>query len=219
MAIFDRIKKNGLSLGVAALLAGSLCAKFSYIVGSWSSHFSGAAFLVPLSGAFGGVWGSLIAAVIRIALGGSLFGSLCLFSYWVPGLVASFYWSRPSSRIWAVVPLVCLVLFVVHPVGAQAWGYSLYWLIPVALLFSSRLTIFTRSLTSTFIAHAVGSVIWLYARPMTPAVWWALIPIVAFERLAYAGGMTVAYHAFDAVRSKMSSLVHALSLSVKGIYS
>ncbi len=56
--------------------------------------------------------------------------------------------------------------------------------------------IFLHSLTSTFIAHAVGSVIWLYATPMTPEFWYALIPVVAVERLVIASGMTLAYYAF-----------------------
>ncbi len=47
------------------------------------------------------------------------------------------------------------------------------------------------ALASTFIAHAVGSVIWLYTVPMVASAWLALIPIVACERLLYTAGIVM----------------------------
>lgn len=91
--------------------------------------------------------------------------------------------------------------FIVHPVGGAAWAYSLYWLIPVALYMIRKESLFLTALGSTFTAHAVGSVIWIYANPMTPQTWLALIPVVFIERLVFASGMVVAYHAIKTLHS------------------
>jgi len=59
----------------------------------------------------------------------------------------------------------------VHPVGAQAWFYSMYWLLPVLLFLLPARTQFTEALGATFVQHAVGSVIWLYVVPTTAVIW------------------------------------------------
>ena len=102
-------------------------------------------------------------------------------------------WAQ-RSWIWAVaVPLLCMIMFSIHPVGNQAMLYTLYWLIPIILFFIPKQILFTHALTATFIAHAVGSVLWLYSKPATPAFWFALIPVVACERFLFAVGMTVVH--------------------------
>jgi hypothetical protein len=53
-------------------------------------------------------------------------------------------------------------------------------------------SLFLQSLASTFIAHAVGSVIWVYANPMTPQMWTGLIPVVFVERMVIAAGLVLA---------------------------
>jgi hypothetical protein len=85
-------------------------------------------------------------------------------------------------------------LFWVHPIGAQAWPYALYWLIPVVLycLGNNKNNVYT-ALGSTFIAHAAGSIIWLYTVPMTSQQWLALIPVVAVERLISTIVMVATY--------------------------
>ncbi len=56
-------------------------------------------------------------------------------------------------------------------------------------------------LASTFIAHSVGSVLWLYTGTMSAAVWMSLIPVVAIERFVFAGGMMVVYYAVSYLRN------------------
>ena len=80
----------------------------------------------------------------------------------------------------------------VHPVGMQVPLYTLYWLIPVTLYFM-RETALTKAFGSTFVAHAVGSVLWLYWLPTVPAYWYALVPVVAVERLFHASAMLLFY--------------------------
>ena len=94
-----------------------------------------------------------------------------------------------------------MVAFIAHPVGAQAWVYSLYWLIPVVLYFLRKESLFLTALGSTFTAHAVGSVIWIYANPMTPQAWLVLIPVVFIERFVFASGMVVAYHGINFIKN------------------
>ena len=88
-----------------------------------------------------------------------------------------------------------------HPVGGQAWLYSMLWVIPVAMYLMGSTYLFAQSLSATFVAHAVGSVLWLYAVPMTPQIWLGLIPVVLLERLAIAGGMTVLHIAYQYILS------------------
>lgn len=199
-------------VGISLLKSASWC-KLHVIIGSWAAFFSVNAFLVPLSGAFGGVFGSLGVIGVRVLLGcffGSVF-SMHYLAYYLPGLCASLYWScqlvdqsidksADQSRVLrmsfsCVLPILCMLLFIAHPIGGQAFVYSFYWLIPVIIFFAPRKTIFLHALASTFIAHAVGSVIWLYTVPMSVTVWHALLPIVAVERLVFAAGMTLGYYA------------------------
>jgi hypothetical protein len=91
-----------------------------------------------------------------------------------------------------------MALFIIHPVGLLASAYSLYWLIPVGCYFIARTSIFSAALASTFIAHAVGSVMWLYLQPTTAQYWLTLIPVVAAERLIFASAATVLYYGITA---------------------
>jgi len=99
------------------------------------------------------------------------------------------------------VPAIAMLLFIVHPIGSQAWYYSLYWLIPIiAYLLPNNL--FIRSLGSTFMAHAVGSIAFLYTFATVPSYWIALIPIVAMERLLFAAGIAVSFVALNTLLDK-----------------
>ncbi len=170
--------------------------KISFLVGSQMIWFSATNSVLPLAGAFGGVMGSGLVFFIRQLIHLLFFKtvSLSFLAFCIPGLCASLYWSTQHYVIRLLLPIACMGLFVIHPVGAQAFVYSLYWLIPVVLFFVPQKHLFLQALGSTFIAHAVGSVIWLYTVPMTAAMWMGLMPIVLFERVAFALGMVVMHH-------------------------
>ena len=95
------------------------------------------------------------------------------------------------------LPLLCILIFTLHSVGRHAFVYSFYWFIPVFLYFYQSkkrfVSIFAASLSSTFVAHAVGSIIWLYFVDMTCVQWLALIPRVAVERLVFVLGLSGTY--------------------------
>jgi hypothetical protein len=108
-----------------------------------------------------------------------------------PMVFAAIYFGSKTKNT-VVIPLICIALFIIHPVGGQAWLYSLYWLIPVLAIFWKD-NLFIKSVGTTLTAHAVGSIAFLYLFSTTPAFWLALIPVVAFERLSFAIGITLSY--------------------------
>lgn len=142
--------------------------------------------LAPLLGLVMPGW--LVAGALVLKRGIGFASSGLPFMGAVPTLCAAQYWrSGALVRLW--LPLLCMALFAVHPVGGQAWVYSLYWLIPVAIYLSSSRSFFMHALACTFVQHAVGSVFYLYCLPSAPALWYGLLPVVALERLVSASGM------------------------------
>ena len=116
---------------------------------------------------------------------------LPMLAYWVPGLCAALYWQIPSRLShW-------FTAFMHDLIRIPSKGIS--GAICVLLVHSSNNCIqnikcvWHDALASTFIAHAVGSVIWLYTVPMTAAAWIALIPLVACERMLYASGIVIGH--------------------------
>lgn len=86
-----------------------------------------------------------------------------------------------------LLPIACMCLFCLSPADPIARFYVLYWFIPIGLYFiplnNTYLSLIGRAFKSTFTAHALGSVIWVYLVPMSGEQWVALIPVVAIERL------------------------------------
>lgn len=164
--------------------------KVSYIIGSYTALFSASSFMPGVVGVYGGLAGSGLVLALGLVMR-SYFGLLSfkILAYHIPSFFAAASWANSHWSIRVFVPAICMVLFVVHPVGFYAAPYALYWLIPIYLHYSVSKNLFSTALASTFIAHAVGSVIWLYTVPMTTAAWLALIPIVLLERLLIAAGM------------------------------
>ncbi len=203
---------------VLSLLAYKI--NFSPLLGTQNQSFTVFQFFAPATGFFLGpflgaasVFLSQVTAFVLFGRAFSLFGIARL----VPMLLAAFYFGTRKKRLVAVVPLACMALFVLHPVGRQAWFYSLYWLIPIAAtLFKNRL--FIKSLGSTFTAHAVGSVAFLYLIPTTPALWVALIPIVFMERMLFAAGISASFVLFNTVLSWVESRIPAHIVNVDPRY-
>jgi hypothetical protein len=183
--------------------------KVSFLVGSSMVWFSGINSIVPLSGAFGGLFGACLLFLMRQIVHLFLFKtiSLSFLAFCVPGFCASLYWAtnHPIIRVW--LPLLCMGLFIAHPVGAQAFVYSLYWLIPIILYAFSHQSLFLQSLGSTFVAHAVGSVIWLYTVPMTAGMWLGLMPVVIIERVLFALGMVVMHQVISFIFGTIDGVI------------
>ena len=143
----------------------------------------------------------------------------------LPLPLAAFYFGS-QSKYKSLIAFLCIVLFILHPVGKQAWAYSLYFVIPiVAAFFPKRL--FLKSLGSTFTAHAVGSVVFLYTFQLTPAIWLGLIPVVFIERISFALGIYASYFLFNlslyylvklSKRASFASLVNTRYLPSKKFF-
>lgn len=191
----------------ASLLAYRI--NFSQVMGAEKEYFTLFQFFGPVSGAFlGPVLGAgivLATELINVAVLGSeltLFGVLRFSTL----MAAAFYFGSRKPKLPVLVPLACVVLFVLHPVGGAAALYSLYWFIPaIALLFPRNLIL--KSFGATFTAHAVGSVLFLYSFPSTPAFWLGLIPQVLLERTMFALGIAVSFIALHALLSRASHIL------------
>ena len=191
---------------VSKLLA---CMKVSFAIGACWTLFSLRNMIAPLAGAFGGIAGASFFFVSNVMYL-LLFKKTFLLSYFaysgIPSFFVGLYWATSSRVIRAGVPALCMLLFMLHPEGIAAWPYALFWLVPIAIACMQTSSIFFTSLASTFTAHAVGSVLWLYTTLMGADYWYALLPIVPLERLLFALGMTASYIFFSWLFSQSFNL-------------
>ena len=176
----------------------SLQVPFNKLAGS-NVSFTLFDFFGPMAGAFlGPVFG--IASVFTVLLTNNLIkdvpwthGAIIrLF----PTLFAVYYFATVASKRhqgkWILaVPALCIVAFLIHPIGRQVFYYPLmFWTIPL-LAYLKKDNLFIKSLGATFTAHAVGGVAWIWAFNLPAAVWNGLIPVVIAERLLFAVGIAV----------------------------
>lgn len=205
--IFSKKRILFLLLFIAMVFAGNRI-NFSAVVGTENQFFTLFQFFGPIAGGFlGGIFGAvavLFAQLIDYIVVGKAFTLINVIRL-APMIFAAIYFAVLGAKsrkigfgkfIAIAVPAACMVLFVIHPVGREAWYFSLYWLIPIlAVIMPERVPgkLFFRSYGATFTAHAIGSTAWLYTVPMTAAQWTALVPVVAYERLLFGAGIAFSY--------------------------
>lgn len=167
---------------------------FNQIMGMPGFMFTGFDAIMPLTGAIGLSFAGFLWALrtlVKFIVHGAHPLSLV---YHIPGLCAAASWAYQNKLISRVIPFVCMGLFLIHPIGFASWLYPVYWFVPIIISFFPQRSVFLQALLSTFIAHAVGSVICLYTVNTSPVLWWSLMPIVFFERLIFALTMTMIYY-------------------------
>lgn len=214
--MMDRISLRGIVF-LAIFLALAYAAmqiNVSELKGVTGKSFTAFEFFGPIAGAFIGAAGLVAvgaAKLVNAIVTGAPLGIVDLAKL-TPMVFAAYYFWKNGERgvqdkLALLVPLAAMAAFWLHPVG-QSWVsvdalglsipagiYALYWLIPVIAKFlPDRLLL--RSLGSTFTAHAVGSVLFLYTIPTEPALWIALIPVVAIERGCFALGISASHVLF-----------------------
>lgn len=203
--VFMKINKNFLVLATfffVALVASFI--KLSPVLGSYKLLFSGINFLMPILGAFIKPlflpFTFVFFLLKKMTLGGALTLGIPTFMATLVVAVANkntFKYKIYDILLRVIFPLFAIVLFVLNPVGNQAALYSFYWFVPVVLFFAEKILnkkyIFTTTLSATFIAHSVGSLIWLYTLNTTSTYWLSLIPVVAIERFVFAIGMSLSF--------------------------
>jgi len=207
----------------SALVLVSNSINFSKLVGSESQSLTFFQFMGPIAGGFlgagAGALSVLFAQILSFVWLGKEFDLISVLRL-VPMLFAAIYFANYAKGKFAqaAVPIACMALFIANPVGAAAWQYSLFWLIPLAaLLLPEHLLL--RSYGATFSAHAIGSVIWLYFMPaMAPAVWLALIPVVIFERSVFALGISASFVAFNTLFSRVEAVAKSGIVAIDSRY-
>lgn len=207
---------------IAFLLLFSLVAfigyqiNFSPILGMENQSFTLFQFFGPIAGGFlGPIFGAIAVLITEainfIAFGKtiSFFGFARLFTIAFAAIYFGTHLKSLKGKIAIIIPLVCILLFSLHPVGQQVWFFSLFWLIPlIGKLYPFKLgKLVARGFGATFTAHAIGTTAFIYAFPTTAAFWVALIPIVLFERSMFAAGIAVSFVAFNTVLAKLEHLL------------
>jgi len=181
--------------------------KISLIWGSGNLFFSGASMIAPLFGAFFGIGGLGAILLLKKVSASALFSTPFFAFTGLPLLFEAMCWSvdyRYSQRTFArfflnfLLPLGAFLLFIFHPSVGYGFWFGLYWTIPMGIYLAETaglvsVSVVTTAIRSTFIAHAVGSVLWCYTVPMTPGQWLALVPLVAIERFVFAGSMVLGH--------------------------
>ncbi|MEM4166211.1 MAG: hypothetical protein QW255_02515 [Candidatus Bilamarchaeaceae archaeon] len=170
-----------------------------------SKYFTLYEFFGPLPAAFlGPLYGAIVVIVARaitIFTATPEIGIFDIARIFTMVFATWYFANYKKDKYLLIVPVIAMAMFIAHPAGQEAWVYSLYWLIPiVAYLLPNNL--FFRSLGATFMAHAVGSIAFLYTFQTTPAYWLALIPIVAVERAIFASGVAISFIAVTTVLNK-----------------
>ena len=197
---------------------------FSKLVGAPNQFFTLFQFFGPVAGAFlgpaVGVLSVLIAEVVSKIVNHAAFDFITILRL-LPMLFAAWYFGTKRDKASFLIPAAAIVLFVAHPVGRQVWFFSLFWTIPIIIKLLPKKygnRVFLRSLGATFTAHAVGGAMWNYIVPMTPAAWIALIPVVIYERLLFAGGIAISFVLLNTLLDKLDSKTKAEYLNVDKRY-
>jgi hypothetical protein len=188
---------------------------FSRIVGAESQSFTFYQMVGPIASSFLGTTVGVISVMIA-----ELANFLVLGKEWTiinllkitPMLFAAYYFGNKKRLSSAMIPAICMALFIMHPTGREAWLFSLYWLIPIIgriLPNNIRFRELIQSFGATFTSHAVGSVLFLYTIPLTSAEWLALIPIVAIERFIFGLGI---YGTFKGTKFILKKLAKKIAI-------
>ena len=216
MRIFRRLLQILVSIGLIELF--SQIAVSAKIGSSVPAFFSATHCFAPLIGVISGVSGSSLLCVIRTIVKIIFIGhtSNILLVYNIPSFCAALYFAllgitldETSSRsivrkvAACLIPVTCMILFIAHPTGLHAFPYTFYWFIPIITALMPHSSFFLHALGSTFTAHAVGSVLWLYCKSIPAAAWLGLIPVVFVERIVFALGMVVCYYAARSIKTYM----------------
>ncbi|MBI2139524.1 hypothetical protein HYU14_01260 [Candidatus Woesearchaeota archaeon] len=196
----------------AALAFAAKKINFSALVGEPNQFFTLFQFFGPIAGSFlgpivGGV-SVLLTEITDFFIMGKAYSFVNLLRL-LPMVFAAYYFGmKKKNAIGAVVPLVAIAAFVLHPVGREVWFFSLFWTIPLIVrILPDRVAnnaVF-KSLGATFTAHAVGGAAWVWAVPMTPEQWVALIPVVIYERLMFTGGIVASYLVMNTLLDRLAA--------------
>jgi hypothetical protein len=221
-----RIPKITFSVLFAALFIVLTKTKMFPILGTEFNFSMGVMFGPALGGLLGirlGVATILVSQLIGTVVGLYKIKDMLSMLVFFPILVGSIYFARSfrGDRKTIAVPAVCMVLFLLHPIGREVWFYSLFWLIPMAvIIFKDRIDSVIRhpvartyscSLGTAFVDHSVGSVVYLWFLSIPGQFWVAAIPLTIMERLLIALGITFSFHAVKVAMKALQDVAMAVA--------
>jgi len=187
---------------------------FTNIIGS-DQKFSIFDFFAPTIGMLlTSVWGAISVIIVKLInamANGQSLDTASIIRFFPLALAALYFGAKRYKYIIALIPIVCMTLFIMHPEGRGAWYYSLYWLIPMVTIFNKK-SLVMNSLGATFTAHSIGSVAFLYAFNLPSAIWIALIPIVFLERMLFTAGIATSYVAINSAVNQIVKHIDSKSL-------
>ena len=171
---------------------------FNFIIGSKFSWFSCATMVVPaMSYQYSLLY--VIFYIFTKILCAKAFSCIFLLKK-LPLIFSSIAIRQRNFLSYVIIPIAAFVLFVLHPVGIQVWYYGWLWMIPLFMYSCTQDNLFNRAITASCIAHAIGSVIWLYTALISVEQWQALMFIVPIERFFIAIGIVLLVRAFDILK-------------------
>jgi hypothetical protein len=182
----------------------------SKIIGS-SQSFTLFELIAPIGGMFlgpllGGVSAFFVRAIDIVYKHQTL--DLLTVIRFLPAMLAAVYFGMKSKKSAIIFP-ICIALFLLNPIGRQAWLYSIIWLIPFTATLLGKKRLILNSLGATMTAHAVGSTIFLYTFGLTPAIWLGLIPVVFIERGIFTVGIWGSYILMNALLNSLAKIEKA----------
>lgn len=191
--------------------------KFWPIFGTESSFSFGVMFGPVISRFLNAYWGTSVIMLTRIigfATGYYKMGDISNLTKFVmswltfvPIMMGGIYFSKmfKGDRRLVVIPVFCILLFLIHPIGREVWYYSLFWAIPLLttvlkpridrLLKNHLAQVYAYSLGSAFTDHAIGSITYLYFVNIPAEFWIQAIPFTIVERTIIAAGIAFFYFA------------------------
>ncbi len=195
-----------------------------------NTHFSLAAFFGPtlakILGISFGTGSIILAHIVGFLLGFYSLKKWVDVFIFLPVMLGGIYFSKmfKGDVKYVAIPLAAMVLFWLHPVGRNVWFYALFWLIPIVLLKGKAriekilkhelpLT-YVYALAGTFVDHAIGSVIYLYALNIPEKFWLMAIPFTVIERLIMAGGITLTYFSIKVAIKAMKALANSVGVEI-----
>jgi hypothetical protein len=221
-----RIPKVMFAVLFAALFIVLTKTKMFPILGTDFNFSMGVMFGPALGGLLGiplGVGTIILSQAVGTAIGLYTIKDTMSLLVFFPILFGAVYFARSfkGDKRMVAVPLAMMAGFLLHPIGREVWFYSLFWLIPVAVMqFKDRIDAvlshpvartYSYSLGTAFVDHSVGSVVYLWFLAIPAQFWIAAIPITLFERLLIALGITFSFHAVKAAMGALQDVAMAVA--------
>lgn len=199
---FDSKKITFLALFFVLALV-SIKLSFIPLLGAEGQTVSSFHFIAPIAGGFLGtvpailtVFAAEVADVIIWNKALTQTRILLLF----PILVGVWFFSRHKRESGLLVTGAGIALWLLHPVGREAWFYSLLFIVP--LVGGMMQNLVGRSFGAAYSAFVAGQVLWLYFMPTTAAEWVGWIPVVIIERTSFAIGIAASFVAMNTILAR-----------------